>query len=130
MRISNYIRHSKNDTRSDVATCCKAIFPRRPQQVQCQSAELHIAAAARRSKILSHISFPVATLALNSGAPQGGMMPNQYTGGGIATVFHTPKKDFHNLVGRKTRINFYYSNADFLLQVLTGWALGVLYIIM
>lgn len=43
-------------------------------------------------KLLSHISFPVETLALKSGAPQGDMMPNQYASGGIATVFHTTIK--------------------------------------
>lgn len=81
----------------------KRSFPGDPNRSNANRLDyIYIAAAARRSKILSPISFPVATLALNSGAPQGGMMPNQYTGGGIATVFHTPKKYFHNLVGRKT----------------------------
>lgn len=88
-------RPSSKDRRSDVATCCTAIFSRRTPQVQCQLAGLHLAAAAWSSTKPPLNSSPVATLALRLRklrASIGVLMPNQYTIRGIATVFHTPQR--------------------------------------
>lgn len=81
-------------------------------------AGVHLAAVARRSEIFPHNSFPIETLALKSGPPPGGMMPNQYTSGGLALL---PKRFPQS--GRK---NESIPTTHLSLRVLTSWALDVI----